>query len=92
MILSLDTFENRLAAVNNASKIKPDHYVMNVHRSCAPAVGQIKEQIAKSTAGQLLNGVDLRTIFLPTGNPENWTLEGCSSAKSLAIVGASPTA
>lgn len=92
MIFTLNNFENQLAAVNKEAGVTPHHYVLNVTKAGAQTVQQIKKQIATSSAGQLLHGIDLRTIFHSEGDSENWSLEACSQTKSLAIVGTATTA
>lgn len=91
MTLTLNTFENQVAAVNKLAGETPASYVLNCHKSCAPAVAQIVNAIIAAAPGKLLYKMDLHTVYSPTGNPENWSLEALSATKSLAKVGVSVT-
>lgn len=92
MILTLNTFENQVAAVNRLAGSVPVSYVLNCHKSCSPAVNQIVNATLAAGKGQLLYRMNLHTVYSPTGNPENWCLEALSATKSLAKVGVSVTA
>lgn len=92
MELTLNNFENQVGAVNRLAIVAPTSYILNCHKSCSPAVGQIVNAIIAAPPGKLLYQMKLNTIYAPTGNPENWSLEALSATKSLAIVGVSPTA
>lgn len=92
MTFTPDAFETALAQLNSQCGQKPDHVVLNIHKSCEPQVDIVIQRIAAASANQLLYQLDLRTIYHSEGNPVNWSLESCSKAKSLAIIGQLPTA
>lgn len=93
MTLTLDSFETAVQQVNNKVGGKTiNHYILNVSRGCSDVVGKILNQIDKSTDGQVLYKMDLRTIFHPSGSTDNFSIEACTPVRSLASVGASPTA